>query len=813
MPLFYYIQISVTGLAITLIISFHMLRHKNHKTSTQKIFWSLIISNMMLLLLEMLLNIFTGGTSAEARALLPAIVLIFYIMNPVPEALWVLYLDAIIRREKKSRNKALMVLVSLPVLLNLFSALLSLSEGWLFFIDSQNVYHRGPYFWILLLNCYGYLVYNIVLIFLKRRSIPRQEFWVAFFAALLPVIAGALQSLFFGISLIWIALSFSLLIAYMNLQNEQIYKELMVLDKLKDEFLAHTAHELRMPLKGIINILNSVLERGNEKDGGKAQELRVAVSCASRLDNLINDISDLSSLRNGRLKLHMRAVDIRSIAEVTLYMLSRLKGNKEIEFSNDIPETMPPVYGDAERLYQIFYNLVENALKFTGQGRVSVGAAVEQGQARIWVKDTGCGMKADDLERLLKTAGPDETLPLAEGGGMGLFITRGLIELQNGRLEAVSEKGKGSCFTFTLPLSEEKGEPVVRENTLSLTDKAGAAEDTTAAADQYSILAADDDLASLTVLLNVLRNEGYYVKAATNGEDVLKELENRREYDLVIMDVMMPKLSGYEALKRIRQQFQALDLPILLLTAKARPECLQAGFEAGANDYLPKPFDVIELKARVKTLVELKKSVGTRVETELSFLQAQIKPHFLYNALSVIAALSTEKPRRTEELLYDLSDYLRGSFDFQNYRGVTLLSRELATIRAYVSIEKERFQNKLAVTMDIDETIDTYVPVLAVQPLVENAIRHGVMKKQEGGQVTLSVKQEEGFTVITVEDDGVGIPEEKLAGLLNGPGAVSGVGVANIQRRMILYYGQGLEIRSAEGQGTSVCMKIPDQRG
>jgi LytS/YehU family sensor histidine kinase len=141
---------------------------------------------------------------------------------------------------------------------------------------------------------------------------------------------------------------------------------------------------------------------------------------------------------------------------------------------------------------------------------------------------------------------------------------------------------------------------------------------------------------------------------------------------------------------------------------------------------------------------------------------------------------------------------------------MTPLESELATVRAYLSIEKVRFQGKLNVEYDIDESIAISVPLLTIQPLVENAIRHGIMKRSECGTVRIIVRRGEKCTVIAVQDNGEGVPEWKLSRILGEPASTSGVGLKNIQRRLILYYGQGLEIQSAEGEGTTVTMRIPD---
>jgi hypothetical protein len=221
-----------------------------------------------------------------------------------------------------------------------------------------------------------------------------------------------------------------------------------------------------------------------------------------------------------------------------------------------------------------------------------------------------------------------------------------------------------------------------------------------------------------------------------------------------------------------------------------------------------------KLSGRLAASLEKEKvATDELVKTELSFLKAQIRPHFIYNTLGVIAAMTTEEPQRAKELLYDLTDYLRGSFHFENYNGMTPLADELETVKAYVSIEKARFQDKLRVEYDIDEKVSVLVPLLTIQPIVENAVRHGVFVKPEGGRVVLSVFREGNWAVIRVEDDGIGIPDSTVEEILKGSGSSRGVGLKNINRRLTLFYGRGLEIWSEEGKGTSVTIRIPREGG
>ncbi len=832
MPILYYVQTSAIGLAILLTIGLHMMLRKVDKSSQKVIFYSLIASNMMLLLLEMLLNILNGMSGSVVSTLLPAIICLFYILNPVPEALWILYLDAIIRRnEQKGMSKATVVVIGVPVAINAALSLGSFSGGYLFFVDEINIYHRGDLFFLMPLLCYVYLLFYVVMIVLKRKHISRKEFLALLFSAFPPLLAGLLQSLFFGVSLIWIALAFSLLIVYLNLQSEQVYRELVQLDRLKNQFLANTSHELRTPLNGIINLTMTVLEQG--EDGMHAahrHDLQMVVAAARRLDRLVNDILDISGIQSGRLKLHRGVIEVRPIADASLRIVSQLNNGKQIEFVNKVPDSLPPVWADEERLYQIFYNLIGNALKFTASGSIAVGACVRPSHIEIWVEDTGRGIPEEQLEEVFTPFFQVDASETREVGGVGLGlpITKMLIELHGGSIQVLSEEGKGSRFVFTLPVGEGEA-----ENRNEQSYKASYVEplravpvpmDTPKPAlkngkgkreRDISILAADDDRANLSVLFRTLGYEGYDVTVVSDGEAALKELERKRSYDLVILDIMMPKLSGYEVLKAIRTNFSSLDLPVLLLTARTSPEDLRVGFEAGANDYLTKPFEAMELKARVKTLVQLKRSISARVSAELSFLQAQIKPHFLFNALNVIAALITKNPPRARQLLCDLSDYLRGSFRVEGFHDIVPLESELLTVQAYVAIEMERFREKLSVEMDIDEDVraNLAVPMLVIQPLVENAIRHGIMNKATPGTVRLIIRQTAGCAEIVIQDDGVGMPAERLSHLLEQNTDRTGIGLVNIHRRMLLQFGQGLQIQSAPGEGTAVTLEIPYGRG
>jgi sensor histidine kinase YesM len=209
------------------------------------------------------------------------------------------------------------------------------------------------------------------------------------------------------------------------------------------------------------------------------------------------------------------------------------------------------------------------------------------------------------------------------------------------------------------------------------------------------------------------------------------------------------------------------------------------------------------------TLAQLNASIQARIESELSFLRAQIKPHFLYNTLSMISSLITREPERAKEILLDLSDYLRESYRFTSPDGLVDLSEELRVVELYLNLVKARYKDRFEAVFDIDESVRLRVPMLSIQPLVENAVSHGIFDMPKGGAVEILVKKREGCVAISVRDNGKGIEQSKVDAILTGEGQAVGVGLANINRRLIQEYGRGLIVESSPGYGTTVEMLIP----
>lgn len=383
-------------------------------------------------------------------------------------------------------------------------------------------------------------------------------------------------------------------------------------DELKDEFLAVTSHELRTPLFGMIGIAESLKDGiAGEVTSEMKQQLNMITHSGQRLTHLVNDILDFSKLKYENLKLDLKPVDLASIVQIVFTVSQPLVKNKDIRLEEYIPKTLPAVLADPNRLQQILYNLIGNAIKFTEQGKVLVRADQSAYHVSIHITDTGKGIALEEQDNIFEPfrQGDHSISREADGAGIGLNVTKRLVELHEGRLEVQSEVGRGSIFTFTLPLASEKEqekeeiavtlEPIEKENAILTPPQ------TYAKKGGINILVADDELVNLQVLLNQLTLAGFHVTKASSGEEVL-DLVYDYNFDVLILDIMMPNLSGYEVCQQLRKTYTLTDLPILMLTAKNQVQDKITAFEVGANDYLTKPCDKEELLSRVKTLAELK---------------------------------------------------------------------------------------------------------------------------------------------------------------------------------------------------------------
>lgn len=408
-------------------------------------------------------------------------------------------------------------------------------------------------------------------------------------------------------------------------QERALVRRLTQLDKLKDEFLANTSHELRTPLNGIIGLAESLLDGAEGEIPAQARySLELIAASGKHLSTLVSDILDFAILKNSGIILQKKAVDLRALVDVVLTLTQSQVAGKKIQLHNRVPDNLPAIHADEHRLLQIFHNLLDNSAKFTEQGTICVSAYQADDKVCISVEDTGSGIEPEKFEEIFTAfhqanGGIDRRYG---GVGLGLSITRQLVELHGGRIWVESLPGQGAKFSFTLPLSQELPQAVRRIEDFSSvnTEEAnGVFMDSSidwvagdsqrkAVSGGSHILIVDDDAINRKVLNNYLSLRGYRVSQVNSGEDALTFLLQRKDVDLVLLDIMMPKMSGFETCKRLRLQYSASELPIIFLTARTQLDDMVMAFEIGANDYIAKPISKEVLLARVNTHLQLYKA-------------------------------------------------------------------------------------------------------------------------------------------------------------------------------------------------------------
>ncbi|EHL08113.1 response regulator receiver domain protein [Desulfitobacterium hafniense DP7] len=321
----------------------------------------------------------------------------------------------------------------------------------------------------------------------------------------------------------------------------------------------------------------------------------------------------------------------------------------------------------------------------------------------------------------------------------------------------------------------------------------------------------DDEPTNIRVLSLMLEGE-YQVSAAYSGEKALESLKNEK-FHLLLTDLMMPGMSGIELTQQIRQNYSLIELPIIIATARNREREIELAYQNGANDYITKPFTAEEVQWRVRSLLKLTDTMEKAFESEMAYLQAQIKPHFIYNALSNIIALCHEDGEKASEMLSLLSRYLRHIFQRDQNQQTLQLQQELDLIKTYVEIEQLRFGKHLHYETYVDPEIlkkGIKIPTLLIQPLVENAIRHGLFNKEGEGTVSLRITEGEGFIHIIVEDNGVGMSEDEVGRILNGKGG-KGVGLKNVLMRVASLPKAAFLIDSELEKGTRCSIFLPKE--
>lgn len=356
-------------------------------------------------------------------------------------------------------------------------------------------------------------------------------------------------------------------------------------DKMKSVFLANMSHEIRTPLNAIVGFSEIIAVTENEEE--KLQYLEIIQKNSNLLLQLINDILDLSRIESGKSEMHFQQIEISGLVE-EVEKVHQLKMKTDVELKVIRPEGEYWTSTDRNRVMQVLFNFLSNAIKNTEKGTITLGLKHEGNWLKLYVSDTGYGIAKEKLPQIFTRF--EKLNDFVQGTGLGLSICKSIVERLGGRIEVVSELGKGSTFALYLPYQEMPKEVVERK----------LVSGKSIAADKRKKILVVEDVESNFVQLNILLNKEYIISWVRNGEEAINSFV-REKPDLILMDIRMPVMDGIQATEKIRTI--SLSVPIIAVTAYAFYTEQQQAIQAGCNAVISKPYSLEKLKETIESYI------------------------------------------------------------------------------------------------------------------------------------------------------------------------------------------------------------------
>lgn len=585
--------------------------------------------------------------------------------------------------------------------------------------------------------------------------------------------------------------------------DKTVNRKINELNRYQNEIIDSTMEIVQKPLDTIYGLDSLLLEKEAQSMNNEQVEiLQLIRNEVKRLRKSIIYFKDNTLLQRTGWNMDKMQINFRIIIENVLDSLENEEDGFKEAIHMWITEEDAFIYGDPYYFMQAQLNIMQMLREVHSDGPVEIEIKSSDDNLEVSMRET---IRKDAYPRVRKVCAMFNSTRIRNSIGheddVSLLLARNLLLAQGGRIRSDVKNGTTLFIKYGVPIWKKEVEKQEEEKEIGRIEM--ERQD-----DQIIIL-----ISTLQEQINLIKvylmREPYKLVVFYTGNEALEYIEKTPNVAMVFIGTTFVKMTSWQICSGIRKNYSFGQMPIVLIRRKGFTN-VSENVRHNVNDILEEPFSRNDFLMKISSLVFLKKSVEDALRSRLEFLQSQMDPHFIFNTISTIMPLCLSDSEKAYNLLADFSQYLRGNLFADNLYNEVSIRREIELIYSYLTIEEARFGEKIEYTINCDCSEDVKILPLMIEPLVENSVKHG-RNGDKILKIMVDIIYSENWIYIQVEDNGKGISEERMREI-NDMSDEKSIGLANLNKRLKMWYNETLTIHSTEEEGTIVSFRIPAQQ-